>query len=216
MRKRINLSWIENISLEENRLVLQEYRYLVHRFVQWMGLTISKSDNETVRQLLLPNFVEECGIIGKSKSHLKLLDELLESIDITSISSYIPSTMTVQIENAFYNTYDEGNTYKSLCVLGPATEAISSHFLLPLKEITLKNFPDAETEYFDIHLSEEEDKHAIDINTAISVMESIDVHFKHKKSEYVHFGISLHKSFWEHMESITSQIKIQNRKASAI
>ena len=201
MTNKLNLNWLENISIEKNQFILNEYRYLVHRFTQWMGLTISKTQNETVRQLILPNFVEESGTIEGTKSHLKMLDNLFLSTGIKDYLNYKPTKKTKKIEESFYNTFDSNNTYKSLCVLGPSTEALSEQFLIPLMSVTLKHFPNADREYFEIHLSELEDEHAISIDKAIADMELKDNSLQKNKSEFIEFGFDLHKQFWTNLEN---------------
>lgn len=212
MKSELNLNWLKSISVEHNQLILKEYRYLVHRFTLWMGLTISKTENEVVRQLILPNFVEESGSINGAKSHLKMLDDLIHSVGIEKPVEYTPSAETKRIEQTFYSIYDEGDTYKSLCVLGPSTEAISHQFLQPLSDITLKNFPKADTAYFDTHLSEVEDEHAIAIEKAISIMEEQDLSLILNKGNFINLGFNLHREFWKNIEQICESQTSSNRK----
>lgn len=209
MKNELQLEWLLFVSKEQNKFILKEYRYLVHRFAMWMGLTISKTENEIVRQLILPNFVEESGTIEGVKSHLKMFDDLLESVGINVLENYTPSKMTKEVENNFFTIFDNFNTYKALCVLGPSTEAISHQFLIPLQEITLKNFPNADKEYLDIHLSEVEKEHAIAIEKAIENMEQTEKNLSKNKQEYIDIGFNLHKTFWDNLK--VEIIKSTNR-----
>lgn len=203
--KELQLNWLTKLSSNELKITLLEYRYLVHRFTPWLGLLIAKSKNEKVRQLLLPNLIEESGSIEGELSHLSILDNLLKSCHIQDPSVYQATKETILTETWFYSLFNSGNTYKGLCVIGPATEAISHQFLLPMYEAVKANWPYADMTYFDIHLSEIEDEHAKQIESAIQEMEVASKSIIKTRNRYVMEGIEKHSSFWNNLQSAVSQ-----------
>lgn len=199
---KIEVDWLANLNKDELKMVLLEYRYLVHRFTPWIGLLISKTNIDKVRQLLMPNFVEESGCSRESNvPHLTLLDNLLKSVGIEYPENYTPTENTFKTEKWFYNLFDSGNTYKGLCVIGPATEAISHQFLMPLKDGICTNFATADMTYFDVHLSELEDEHAKSIDDAIDYFETLDKSAITFKTEFIQEGIKTHSKFWKSIKS---------------
>jgi len=203
--KEFQLNWLTKLNSEELKLVLLEYRYLVHRFTPWLGLLVAKSKSEKVRQLLLPNLIEESGNIKGELSHLSILDNLLKSCQIQDPSVYKATNKTILTEKWFYSLFNSGNTYKGLCVIGPATEAISHQFLLPLYEAVKANCPYADMTYFDIHLSEIEDEHAKQIEFAIQEMQATKKSIIKKRNRYIIEGIEKHSSFWNNLHNAISQ-----------
>jgi pyrroloquinoline quinone (PQQ) biosynthesis protein C len=163
---------------------------------------MARTNNQRIRQLLLTNLYEECGL-KEEDSHVSLLEKTIKSVGIKTIpETYTPFIFTRQLEEWFYNTYDSYDTYKSLCVLGPATEAISAQFLLPFKNAVLKVFNerDVSVEYFEIHLSETEAKHADNCEEALSLLEKEDKSLCLLRDQYTNEGIEIHNKFWKYLK----------------
>ena len=99
MKSKIKAEWLENESRENLQVILSEYRFLVHRFMQWIGFTFGKSNNERVRQLLLHNIIDECGQIGGEPSHLSFLDDSLASCGVVVSENYSPLPSTAGLKN---------------------------------------------------------------------------------------------------------------------
>lgn len=174
MKKYIDAAWLENETREDLRLVLGEYRFLVSRFVQWIGLTFAKSSDETVRQLLLHNIVEECSEIGGPPSHLGRLDLCLASCGVLAPQSHTPLASTRRIENWFFDLFSNQDCHACLSALGPGTESISQQFLVPLEAGIRKAFAGEAVDYgyFDVHRPEVESVHAEDLDKAIALVEN--------------------------------------------
>lgn len=198
----IDVSWLEKADEESVKRVLLEYRYFVKRFPSWLALTIAKSEEMTIKQLLMPNLTEECGEIKGQVSHLKMLDNFLEGCGIEDIESYQPSKTTKEMENWFFNLFDKGNTFKSLCTLGPATEEISNQFLIPLMNASKRVFSNKQLDftYFDIHLSEVEEHHSKAIQEGIEFLETMKPIFQRKKTIYISEAVEKHKLFWNFLK----------------
>jgi len=202
MSKKLFLNSIESKSINS---ILCEYYNLVKRFPQWFALTIALTEDEIIRKLLLPNLVEETGDLDKNPSHLQFLKNLLNSCEI-DYNHYSPSEKTREIESWFYTLFASDDTYKKLCVLGPATERFSQSFLDPLEEAVRDNFKSKNVDYtyFDEHRPEVEVHHADDLDKAIKHFE--DSYLSIPQSEinilrekYVSEGIAKHSEFWENL-----------------
>lgn len=199
----IDVSWLRGCSGQSIPSILQEYRYFVHRFPQWLALTIGRATQERVRQLLLPNLVEECGSFDGAPSHLALLDRTLASCDIRDVEAYVPTKETRASEAWFYRACSEERAYASLCVLGPGTEAISHSFLDPLEDCVRHAYAgrDLDLEYFAVHKTEVEAKHAEQIEEAIQVLEAeadseTKAAMKAERARWSQAGIDAHAKFW--------------------
>ena len=168
MNKIIDAEWLLNINKENLTSLLLEFRYYFKRFSPSLALIIGNAEDEYVRQLIMPNLIEECGELNGSDSHLRQLDNLLISCGIVHYENHKPMDSTYINEKWFFELYKGSNTYSSLCALGPATEAISGNFLFIMKEAVLKTFNDLSPNvtYFDSHLSEMEDLHVENIMKA--------------------------------------------------
>jgi pyrroloquinoline quinone (PQQ) biosynthesis protein C len=202
MNINFNLEWLSNLDEVQMHRLLLEYRFLVRRFVSWVALIIARTDNNKIRQLLIKNILEECGE-NEENSHIFLLDKTILSTGYKlDPRLHIPYLTTKEIEHFFYSTFNSKDVYKSLCVLGPATEAISSEFLSPFKKalITVFNEQKIETKYFDLHLSEIEKEHAASCEKALQIMELEDRNLFLKKHDYVESGIKQHQLFWEQLK----------------
>lgn len=205
----IQAAWLENQSRDNLKFILAEYRFLVGRFVQWLGLTLGKSSDERIRQLLLHNLIEECGQIGGARSHLSLLDDCLASCGIIPVIDYKPLRSTICAEHWFFSTFSNQDCHTCLSVLGPGTECISQQFLKPL-EIGIRQAFGCESvnySYFDVHRAEVEIFHAQDINRAIELIEAdcdLDEIKRLKRSRYYwsNEAISQHDVFWTSLRNV--------------
>lgn len=204
VKRKLEVGWLSELDSFAFQKVLCEYRYLVHRFTPWLGLIISKTDEERVRQLLLPNFVEESGSIGGTISHLKMLDNFLLSCGIQRPDEYRALQSTIETEQWFYNLFDSGNTYASLCAIGPSTEEISGQFLQPMLEATKIIFGESKVDftYFDAHLSEMEVEHVRCIQEAIDFMEGKNPLLKNDSEKWINESIRRHSFFWDSLKEI--------------
>ncbi len=199
----IDVEWLRDIPRRAVETVLLEYRYLVHRFPQWLALVIGRSEHERIWQWLLPNLVEECGSLDGEPSHLALLDRTMASFGVAGVEQYHPTDETRAAENWFYDVFAEQNTYESLCVLGPGTEAISQTFLQPLEECLRRKLggDNLDLAYFAAHRTEVEAQHAEHIDAAIQYLEeqaeTKDREKMHAaRATWTQAGIDAHAKFW--------------------
>lgn len=202
MNEYFQLEWLMGLNKAQMQRVLLEYRFYVRRFVPWVALIMARTSSLKIRQLLITNLYEECGLYVED-SHVSLLDKTIKSVGIEiSPEFHKPYLFTQDLEEWFYDTYNNYNTYKSLCVLGPATEAISAQFLLPFKNAILHVFNDRNIciEYFDIHLSEVEANHAINCEEALSLMENEDKSLRLLREQFTLEGIEAHNKFWAYLK----------------
>jgi pyrroloquinoline quinone (PQQ) biosynthesis protein C len=202
IEKQLDVKWVEAIDIHTLSKVLKEYRYFVHRFTSWVGLIISKAEDERIRHLLLPNFIEESGNLDGAISHLKMLDNLLVSCGIKNIEEYKPLPSTIDMERWFYNLFDSGDTYASLCAIGPATEEISGEFLQPIFKVVKRLFVDKNINltYFEAHLSAMEVEHVRAIHAAIEYMEQKNPLLNNQMNKWVAASISKHQYFWSSLK----------------
>ena len=199
----IDAAWLPRCGRPAVPTILQEYRYLVHRFPQWLALVIGRSEHQRVWQWLLPNLVEECGSLDGEPSHLALLDRTLASCGVTGMEQYHATDETRAAENWFYGVFAERDTYESLCVLGPGTEAISQTFLQPLEECLRRELggDNLDLEYFAAHRTEVEAQHAEHIEAAIQYLEEqAETEVREKmhaaRATWTQAGIDAHAKFW--------------------
>ena len=202
MSRVIDADWVSELSAAAIRQVLLEYRFLVHRFPQWLLLVAGRCEDERVRQLLIPNIVEECGEIAGALSHLSLLDLCLSSLGVKNHYDYSVSDETRNIEGWFYRVFLTETVYRSLCVLGPGTEAISEEFLWPLERAVRRNFDGVDLRYFDAHRPAVEGDHAEAIEAALLYYEekatSEEIHsLSCTREEWTRKGQGAHAYFWE-------------------
>ena len=195
--------WLKELNKEEIIRVLVEYQYLVRRFNHWFVLTIGKADNQKIRELLIPNLLDEVGDSHIKTPHTRLLENVI--IGIAGKYFKIPvSKDTKQIEQKFYNLFDNGSLYQCLCALGPATECISYQFLEPMESSIKKNFGDSvDYAYFDEHRPEKEAQHSMDLLDAIKVYEAENPkspELKDKDSLILQ-GVELHNEFWMNLKN---------------
>jgi len=207
--KQITNNWILNCGSNDIDVVLSEYRFFIKRFPQWFSLLIGRIENQEIRQLLLPNLIDESGSIEGEPSHQDHLNSLIKSIGI-DISRNKISEKTKEIEHWFYNLFYEGDLYKCLCVLGPATESVSFQFLNPLEEAIRRNYSVKRIDYtyFEVHRPEVEVKHADDLASAIEIYEHkyLPKNIKSIKRRYVAEGLSKHQEFWDNLNGMISEI----------
>jgi|ERR1039458_334383 pyrroloquinoline quinone (PQQ) biosynthesis protein C len=203
MKKQIKAQWLENESRENLQFILAEYRFLVHRFMQWIGLTFGKSSNERVRQLLLHNIIDECGRIGGDPSHLSYLDDCLASCGVVASEHYKPRPSTRRIEKWFFDVYQHRDCHVCLSVLGPGTESISQQFLKPLEAGLRHAFAGQKVDYkyFDVHRPEVEIAHAEDIAKALAIVEqstesAVRKKFEKERIHWAEQAIAHHAEFW--------------------
>ncbi len=203
MKNLIDAAWLENQDRENLRRVLAEYRFLVQRFVQWIGLTFGKSNDEHVRQLLLGNIVEECGQSNKTPSHLARLDGCLASCNAPSWQHYQPLATTSRIEAWFFDLFSSQSCHVCLSALGPGTESVSQQFLAPLETGIRTAFAEDNVDYtyFDLHRSEVEGAHSDDIDKAIALVENAAAPFERERLVRARYywcaeSIAQHAAFW--------------------
>lgn len=204
----IHADWLEMESRDNLKFILAEYRFLVGRFVQWLGFTFGKSSDEQIRQLLLHNLVEECGQIGGPRSHLRLLDDCLSSLGISSLNDYTPLQSTRRAEGWFFDTFSNHACHTCLCVLGPGTERVSQQFLKPLEAAIRQAFArdTVDYTYFDVHREEVEAFHALDIDKAIMLIEDRSdpreaERLRRSRQFWTDEAISQHAGFWISLQS---------------
>jgi pyrroloquinoline quinone (PQQ) biosynthesis protein C len=204
----ITVNWIENKDQIER--ILYEYKILVKRFPQWFALLIGRIDNQKIRQLLLPNLVDEAGKYQKESSHQDYLNSLMKSLGLENEEFKI-SNETLKIEHWFFNLFYSGDLYKCLCVLGPATESVSFQFLNPLEEAIKANYPGKNIDYtyFEVHRPDIEIKHAKDLALAMEIYEKIhfgNFSFKELREKNIQEGLIQHQKFWDNLRKVTSKI----------
>ena len=200
---KVSNDWVINCEKRQIVITLFEYAYLIKRFPQWFALLIGRIENQDIRQLLLPNLVDESGSFKGDPSHKDYVNSLIKSINY-DITEYTTSIKTIELEDWFFNLFYKGDLYKCLCVLGPATESVSYQFLNPLEEAIKKCFSDKNVDYtyFEVHRPEIEIKHAKDLNAAIKIYENLcfDSDINGIKSGYIEEGISKHQEFWDNLK----------------
>ena len=204
----ITAHWVNSCSRQSLEVVLAEYRYLVRRFPQWLSLTIGRCEDEKVRQLLVPNLVEECGVWNDRASHLSLLDQCLRTCGVPVASTYAPLKSTQEAERWFFDVFSNEPTYVQLCVLGPGTEAVSQCFLKPLEQGLRNGFPESTVDfsYFEAHKTEMEEIHVRNIEEAITHIEQLDHRAQPTrrdtmKAKWIALGIHAHQTFWDGLKS---------------
>lgn len=203
----LKLEWLSNLNKEQILFVTLEYRYFVKRFVPWLALVIARTNDIKIRQFLIQNLYEECGL-NIEESHLFMLDKIILSMGFEGeFDIYHPYEETKKLEYKLYSTFNCSNIYKSLCFLGPSTEKISHLFLFPLKEAIKNSFKINKLDYFDIHLSEIERGHAEQFDLAILHMEKNNITLKKNKEKYIEEGLKIHKQFWDNLK-----VKIYEKK----
>jgi len=193
----MDTKWLNRVPDVVLRDVLVEYRYLVRRFPQWIALTIGRSEDNEIRQLLMPNLVEECGSQNRP-SHLEMLDRCLTSCGIVLDRQREPFKTTKAIEAWFYSIFATESTLASLCVLGPGTEAISQEFLIPL-ETGLRNAfrtVDVDFSYFEAHRTTLEEQHAKNIQAAMTRLENLENQSAAERDTWIRAAIDAHADFW--------------------
>jgi hypothetical protein len=200
----LEMNWLQNVSDKALCFAVVEYRYLVHRFSQWLAMLIARSDQEKIRQLLLSNLVDELGGLESGPTHLELLDRLLESMGVTSFVDFRPKEFTHATEEWFTKAIGEFPLYDSLCILGPGTEEISYTFLEPLENAIKKTFFNRRLDlrYFDVHRGTLEDIHVEQILQAIMYLEEAadkeeKIALKNSKIMRVEEATNYHKFFWD-------------------
>jgi pyrroloquinoline quinone (PQQ) biosynthesis protein C len=200
--KVLDVSWLKSLDKGGLDRVLLEYELISRNFVPWLLFVMANAEDERVRNLLLPNLNEECGEPRKNNSHHALYLRMIKSFGLQPEDhSHAPST--VRAEKSFRDIFRGGDTYRSLCVIGPAMEAISSDFLTPMYEGVKKHHGESKhLIYFTLHLSEMEDEHAGSIERAISLMEEKCPGLKGKKSEHTQEGITIFEAFWGDLKKI--------------
>lgn len=205
----VDTSWLADLAPECMGTVMLEYRFLVRRFPQWLLLTAGRCEDEYVRQLLLPNIVEECGLVGEVPSHLELLDRCCYSLGLSGPSFYRPSIETRDLEAWFYEIFLRRDVYRCLCVLGPGTEAISEYFLLPLERGIKRLYPEESIDlrYFAAHKAEVEGEHAEDIERALAYLEGKAsqnelASLGRIRERWARAGLMAHSRFWANVKSI--------------
>lgn len=200
--KILDVNWLKTVEKEKLNRVLLEYELISRNFVPWLLHVMANAEDERVRQLLLPNLNEECGEYKKNNSHHTLYLKLIKSFGLKP-QEFNHDELTVKTEKAFKNIFRGSDTYRSLCIIGPAIEAISSDFLYPIYEGVKKHYGDStHMIYFTLHLSEMEDEHAGFIEEAIRLMEEKNPKLKSKRMKYVHEGICIFETFWNGLKSI--------------
>lgn len=195
----IKVEWLATAERSKILSCLVEYRYLVGRFPQWLALAIGNSEDEDVRQLLLPNLIKEIGSPG-SPSHLSLLDDCIRSCGIAYDREYAPRRSTRAIEGWFFGTFAGSDAFRALCVLGPGTEAISSSFLVPLSEGLTQAFTGIplDMRYFEVHTADNEDEDARMIEEALSFLqERSPIDLAVERESVVRAAIAKHQQFWD-------------------
>lgn len=196
-KKKLDLSWLGELDKKDLTNVLLEYDLIQKSFVPWLCLTMANARNERVGQLLLPNLMEECGDYRKQNSHHDLYLKMLGSNNI-DISCHAYSKLTLDTAREYTELFSSDNTYRSLCVIGPGIEAVSSDFLTPLYLAVRKLFGDSRhLIYFTIHLSEMEDEHVNCIEQAIELVESDSPEMRLYRAKYEQEGIALMQRFWD-------------------
>lgn len=210
---KIKTMWLIDSNGQALSRVLVEYRYFVHRFTQWFAMVIGRAEDQHVRQLLLPNLVDELGGPDKAPSHLDLLDRCLSSCGIRQrdVNRLLPSTR--EAEAWFYEVCSNRNTHTSLCVLGPGTESISQSFLAPLEKAIKRVFSEKHLDlvYFDVHRPEVESAHADSIDKAIRIVESNAPPQKRKslaaqRARWTAAAVRHHAQFWNSMRSNSTRL----------
>jgi pyrroloquinoline quinone (PQQ) biosynthesis protein C len=202
----IDAEWLSSASEDILALALRNYRRLVHRFPQWLALTIGRSADVRVRDLLMPNLVEECGGAEPWVSHLDLLDSCLQSCGIAGDQDILPSTC--EIERWFVDVLRKEDTTRALAVLGPGTEAVAEQFLGPLERGVRGTFlalsPDLR--YFDVHRPERERAHIASIDEAIRYL--IDTSSAIARAEqhedvntWAKRTVDMHSRFWASLKA---------------
>ncbi|HEX6372500.1 MAG TPA: iron-containing redox enzyme family protein [Longimicrobium sp.] len=197
---RIDAEWLSGLEEWELGAVVLNYRYFVHRFPQWLALTIGNSSDERVRQLLLPNLVEEAGTFQGAPSHLNLLDALIVSCGC-ELDEFTPLDSTIQSEQWFYDVTHDGITEYALAALGPGTEDVSQDFLVPF-ETAIRSIYGirADYRYFDAHRPSVEEHHGNDIRLALSLLEGSSndpANFTNRVRTAASNAIHTHQTFWD-------------------
>jgi len=194
--KSIDAKWLMECDKELIAAALMEYELIQRKFVPWICQIMANAENEKVRQLLLPNLIEESGSFGRQNSHHDLYLKMLERNKI-NVQNHTFDQLTLNTEKNFTKIFKSNNTYRSLCVVGPGIEAISADFLYPMYQGVLRNFGNSRSLiYFTLHLSEMEDNHANCIEKAMKIMENENPKLLKKKDKYINEGIEIFKVFW--------------------
>lgn len=199
----IDASWIQEAPQTAVAHALLEYRYFVHRFTQWLALAIGHAEDQRIRQLVLPNLIDEQGGMDNRPSHLDLLDRCLDSCGVKRRLNHRPLASTVRAEAWFFGVCSGVDTHAALCVLGPGTESISQTFLGPLETAIRRAWPEKPIDitYFDVHRPEIEAAHANGLLDAIKLVESgapdnIARKLITTRAEWTDAAIRQHASFW--------------------
>ena len=197
--KSLNVEWLMGDSKETLVGALLEYDLIQRNFVPWLCQIMANAKNERVRQLLLPNLIEECGSFRRKNSHHDLYLKMLECNNI-SVTNHKFSSLAIETEKRYTKLFSSKNTYRSLCAVGPGIEAISSDFLYPMYQGVLKHFGDSRhLIYFTLHLSEMEDEHANCIEAAMGIMEKENPGLLKKREIYINEGIEIFRNFWDNL-----------------
>lgn len=189
------VDWLTKLSGDGLQMTLQEYRYFVHRFPLWLGLAAIRAPEHRVRELLLPNLLEEAGHRGPGE-HLLLLDRCLASCGIQPNPLHAPLPSTSTAEAWFFGLCASGDVYGALCALGPGTESVSSQFLVPLEQAIRSVFRGRTIDYtyFDTHREEVEGGHARDLLDAIRLLEGSS---GRSGERWVGAAVENHRLFWD-------------------
>lgn len=197
--KALDVKWLNNVQKETLIKVLLEYNLIQKNFVPWLCHIMANTENERIRQLLLPNLIEECGDFRKKNSHNDLYLRMLKFNNI-NVANHKYSKLTIETEKKYTKLFSSKNTYRSLCAIGPGIEAVSSDFILPMY-IAVKNIfgESKHMIYFTLHLSEMEDEHADCIEDAMRIMEKDNPKLLDKREAYIKEGIEVFRNFWDNL-----------------
>ncbi|MBX3291547.1 MAG: iron-containing redox enzyme family protein [Acidobacteria bacterium] len=196
----LDVRWLANVERSQLDRVLLEYELISRSFVPWLLHVMANAKDEAVRQLVMPNLLEENGEFGKNNSHHALYLKMLDSLGL-KYGTFRHANFTIDAEEAFRTIFRGEDTYRSLCVLGPAIEAISSDFLGPMYDRVKQYYGDAPRHmiYFPLHLCEMEDEHAKCIEQALSILEAKNPRLAKNRSKFVKEGIKIFQEFWNNM-----------------
>jgi|SRR5579883_2264390 len=159
------------LSRAEIREFMVQYYHYVRRFIGWIGLLLTHSDDDRIRFYLLPHLSDEINDRATRSSHRTLLMDLLVALglDDQEIVASRPRPETARCERYFWDLYSTGRTLDGLFALGPGTEAVSCCFLEPMERGIRRafNLPEEAYQYFEVHRPEVEQAHVEFLNDAI-------------------------------------------------
>jgi pyrroloquinoline quinone (PQQ) biosynthesis protein C len=207
--------WLNRASAYKLSFALQEYRYLVHRFSQWLALVVARASDARIRGLLLPNLFEEIGV-PPEVSHLSLLDSCITSCGIRVDPVRRATGATREIEQWFVGACANENLLAGLAVLGPGTEMVSQSFLSPLEAALRRVYGERRVDfaYFDHHRPEVESGHAQAVDEAIRILCEASGDRGACEAErdfWAGKAIERHRQFWEAVQAGAPKAKKHDR-----